>query len=162
MPCLAFSLSSRPEFLLNVAWCCSCFVLSQVTDCLTSVKSVNKTDTLSLLSTFGVSEPVLCWGWAGRIWCFESSTPQQCASRKGSSVTPPSPQAVELHFPSALANVAKVGGMGLAVQQYLQIYLVLCGQAFPVTPRCGLVDMHSLPTQLPPGLMPANALGSFR
>ncbi|NWV71414.1 ERCC1 protein, partial [Malurus elegans] len=25
----------------------------QVTDCLTSVKSVNKTDTLSLLSTFG-------------------------------------------------------------------------------------------------------------
>ncbi|KAL7980672.1 hypothetical protein Chor_001826 [Crotalus horridus] len=33
--------------------------LSRVTDCLTSVKSVNKTDTLSLLSTFGVSEPSL-------------------------------------------------------------------------------------------------------
>lgn len=27
----------------------------QMTDCLTSVKSVNKTDTLSLLSTFGAS-----------------------------------------------------------------------------------------------------------
>lgn len=99
-------------------------------------------------------------GWEDLV--FESSTPQQRASRKGSSVTPPSPQAVELHFPSALANVAKAGGMGLAVQQYLQSYLILCCQAFPFTPRCVLVYRHSLPSELPLGLMPANALGSFR
>uniref|UniRef100_A0ACB8FT96 Excision repair cross-complementation group 1 n=1 Tax=Sphaerodactylus townsendi TaxID=933632 RepID=A0ACB8FT96_9SAUR len=36
--------------------------LSRVTDCLTSVKSVNKTDTLTLLSTFAVSSFSFFWG----------------------------------------------------------------------------------------------------
>lgn len=40
----------------------------QMTDCLTSIKSVNKTDALSLLTTFGVSHPWGChppWGTLG-------------------------------------------------------------------------------------------------
>lgn len=40
----------------------------QMTDCLTSIKSVNKTDALSLLTTFGVRQPWGChspWGTLG-------------------------------------------------------------------------------------------------
>ncbi|ETE58120.1 DNA excision repair protein ERCC-1, partial [Ophiophagus hannah] len=70
--------------------------LSRVTDCLTSVKSVNKTDTLSLLSTFGVSEPVLCAG----------------SGQGGPGIVPLSPSAVTLQ---SLANVVQASKEDLSL-----------------------------------------------
>ncbi|XP_048355306.1 DNA excision repair protein ERCC-1 isoform X3 [Sphaerodactylus townsendi] len=49
--------------------------LSRVTDCLTSVKSVNKTDTLTLLSTFAVLELSLVCGGKGHQGAADSRDP---------------------------------------------------------------------------------------